>query len=54
MAVSEVKTRVLGEFCEAMENDFRLAPQRFWQTDLSITGAEITEVVKKLHRGPWG
>ena len=109
-AVSEAKTRVWEEFGEAMENDFRLAPRRFWQTvrrlrrgkqcftntvysgdgvlltstgdvvrrwkeyfedllnptnapsmeeaepgdsgeDSSITRAEVTEVVKKLHGG---
>ncbi|TWW59208.1 hypothetical protein D4764_06G0007380 [Takifugu flavidus] len=31
-AVAEAKTRAWEEFGEAMENDFRMAPKRFWTT----------------------
>ncbi|KAI3356683.1 hypothetical protein L3Q82_003374 [Scortum barcoo] len=50
-AVLEAKTRVWEEFSEAMEEDYRSASKRFSEVDLSITQAEVTEVVRKLLGG---
>ena len=36
LAVSDAKTSVWEEFGEAMENNFQLAPQRFWHREVSV------------------
>ncbi|TWW77709.1 hypothetical protein D4764_12G0010990 [Takifugu flavidus] len=38
VTVAEAKTRAWEEFCETMEEDFRSAPRRFWQTVRRLRG----------------
>uniref|UniRef100_A0A671XIA7 Endonuclease/exonuclease/phosphatase domain-containing protein n=1 Tax=Sparus aurata TaxID=8175 RepID=A0A671XIA7_SPAAU len=50
-AVSEAKTRVWEEFGEAMEEDYRLASKKFWQT---IRRLRRGEAVLHQHCLQWG
>ena len=41
LVVAEAKTRVLEEFGEVMEKDFRLASRMFWQTILGLIKGKV-------------
>ncbi|TWW56043.1 hypothetical protein D4764_08G0000300 [Takifugu flavidus] len=49
--VAEAKTRAWEEFGEAMEEDFRSAPRRFWQTVRRLRGGrrQLTHTVLGVH-----